>query len=217
MCAAVNIARKHDTDVHICQHCEVTKAGYHHGDLRNALIEAGLRLSSESGPAAVGIRAAARAAGVTPTAAYRHFPDAAALLAAVRRRAFESLAAAVSAEVETVPSGAPGDRLEAIGRAYVAFALAKPGWYRTAFGPGAGSLEDARAHGTAFTLLGDVLDALVAARELPPDRRPMADLAAWSAVHGLATLLLDGPLAALPPAAVDATIARTLAMVRAGL
>jgi hypothetical protein len=107
--------------------------------------------------------------------------------------------------------------LEAIGRAYVAFALAEPGWYRTAFGQGFGSLDDARAQGTAFTILGEVLDELVAAGELPPERRPMADLAAWSAVHGLATLLLDGPLATLPPAAVEAVIARTLAMVRAGL
>jgi AcrR family transcriptional regulator len=195
----------------------MSKESYHHGDLRNALIEAGLQLSSKSGPTAVRVRAAARAAGVTPTAAYRHFHDAADLLAAVRRRAFELLATAVSAEVDASRVGAPSDRLEAIGRAYVAFALAEPGWYRTAFGPGAGSLEDARVQGTAFTLLGAVLDELVAAGELPSKRRPMADLAAWSAVHGLAMLLLDGPLTALAPDAVEAVIARTLAMVRAGL
>jgi hypothetical protein len=99
----------------------------------------------------------------------------------------------------------------------VTFALAEPGQYRTAFGRGAGSLEAARGEGTAFTILSEVLDELVAAGELPLDRRPMADLAAWSAVHGLAMLLLDGPLAALPPAARDATVTRTLAMIRSGL
>lgn len=213
-----------------------SRATYHHGNLPEALVAAGAALAERGGPEQVGVRAAAREVGVTPTAAYRHFASAEQLRAAVRDRAFAVLSRAVQAEVTKVDSVggeeealspsramAVGDlaarRLEAVGRGYVHFAVAEPGLFRTAFGHGGGTLppDTAAVPGSAFALLADVLDDLVTAGRLSPARRPLAEIAAWSAVHGLAHLLLDGPLAALPEAAVEAALDRTLAMIGQGL
>jgi AcrR family transcriptional regulator len=195
---------------------------YHHGDLRNALIVAGAKLAEHGGPRAVGVRSAARAVGVTPTAAYRHFANADALLQAVKERAFDALADGMRAEMADLPvtGDAATDAMQrayAIGRAYVRVALAEPGLFRTAFGEdhddsGAGREEDA-----SFLMLRKVVDDLVTARVLPAERRPMAEFAAWSAVHGLAMLILDGPLADLTEEAREAVRERTLDMVARGL
>lgn len=205
-------------------HAVEPRTTYHHGDLRNALVEAGARLAEEGGPEGVGIRAAARRVGVTPTAAYRHFGGAEELLGAVRERAFAALGRAVQEEVAKVDSGGGAGavavhRLHAIGRGYVRFALAEPGLFRTAFGQGGGTLPAEGTAGTASAigLLSGVLDDLVASGALPPERRPLAEVAAWSAVHGLARLLLDGPLAPLPAHAREAALERTLTMISSGL
>ena len=95
-------------------------------------------------------------------------------------------------------------RLRATGTAYLEFALSEPGWFRTAFAvpPGLHYLDDGEGEGPSglgpLELLGVQLDALSAAGALPAERRPQAEIAAWSAVHGLAMLLLDGPLRELP-------------------
>ena len=205
---------------------------YHHGNLRKALVEAGTRLAEQGGPEHVGVRAAAREVGVTPTAAYRHFADADELRSAVKDRAFQALAEAVQAEVASVADPGAGDagsagdagdvaarRLEAIGRGYVHFALAEPGLFRTAFGQGGGTIptDSGAETRSAFALLVEVLDDLVIAGWLPADRRPLAEIAAWSAVYGLARLLLDGPLAPLPGDVREAALQRTLAMIREGI
>ena len=97
-------------------------------------------------------------------------------------------------------------RLDAIGRAYVEFAAAEPGWFRTAFAaprtlPSSAPGEGAGAGGLGpYELLGARLDELVEVGAIPPERRPGAEYAAWSAVHGLSTLLDDGPLRDLPAA-----------------
>ncbi|WP_205856124.1 TetR/AcrR family transcriptional regulator [Phytoactinopolyspora endophytica] len=192
---------------------------YHHGDLRNALITAGAELAGQGGPDAVGIRPAARMVGVTPTAAYRHFSDADQLLNAVKDRAFTVLLEAMREHVAAIgTSGTPADRavqrLEAIGRAYIEAALAEPGLFRVAFGE-RGSLPDlpAEAMPPTFRVLNETLDELVDAGVMPPDRRPMAELAAWSAVHGFARLVLDGPLSQLPDAARREASERIIGMV----
>lgn len=199
------------------------RTSYHHGDLRNALIRAGAELAEQGGPEAVGIRAAARHVGVTPTAAYRHFTNAMDLQCAVQETAFDSLAGAMRTELAKVdPDGDPTDvamrRLYAIGRAYVRHGLSEPGLFRTAFFSIDGaSMEPGRQADGAFAILGKTLDDLVAGGYLPAERRPFAEFAAWSAVHGLVRLILDGPLADLDEARRDALVERTLDMVARGL
>lgn len=172
---------------------------YHHGSLRSALIEASIALAREGGPDRVVLREAARAAGVSHAAAYRHFTDRDALLAEVAAHARTQLAKAMLARVDRAEG--PFDRLGAVGTAYIDFAMTEPGLFRTAFtshpatdaSPPTNSLEP-------YHVLSGVLDEAQAAGLLGPDQREGAEIAAWSAVHGLAELLLDGPLPTTPEA-----------------
>ena len=201
---------------------------YHHGDLRRALLDAAVELARAGGPEAVLLRAATRAAGVAPNAAYRHFADRDALLGAVSLHAQSQVAAAMEHELEHVGvHGAPLERaraaLRAVGTGYLRFAQAEPGLFRTAF-----TVNDDLRHAadpagrgpggrTPFELLGDALDQLVAAGGLAAAHRRGADLLAWSAVHGLATLLLTGPLRGLDPGTVEVLGQRLIDMVERGL
>src|SRR5258706_3129278 len=101
------------------------KKGYHHGALHSALIEASIALAREGGPDSVILREAARAAGVSHSAAYRHFADREALLAEVSRRARSELAAQMRRGVDRAAD--PISRLGAVGTAYIDFALTQPG------------------------------------------------------------------------------------------
>ncbi|MBV8349839.1 MAG: TetR/AcrR family transcriptional regulator [Mycolicibacterium sp.] len=184
---------------------------YHHGALRSALIEASIALAREGGPDRVILREAARAAGVSHSAAYRHFADREALLAEVSRFARNQLATEMRRRVNR--SRDPRRRFRAVGTAYIDFALTEPGLFRTAFTSHpatSGDTADDRPtggegpnHTTAaepYEILGQVLDQAQAAGVLNPRRRPGAEIATWSAVHGLAVLLLDGPLPTSTPA-----------------
>ena len=183
------------------------RTSYHHGDLANALADAATEMARTGGPDAVVLRAAARAAGVSAAAAYRHFADHGELLQVVRRRALDSLAAAMQVSLdEGEPLADPAEeslrRLRALGRAYIKFALTDPGLFRTAFcrpeKPVPGAVKAIATHGP-YALLSGVLDELVEHGVLDPDRRVGAEIPAWAAVHGLATLLIDGPLAMITP------------------
>ena len=175
---------------------------YHHGALHSALVEASIALAREGGPDRVILREAARAAGVSHSAAYRHFADREALLAEVSRHARSELAAEMRRRVARAKG--PRHRLRAVGTAYIDFALTEPGLFRAAFTShpatspvadqnraDAGSPSDSA---DPFDILGEVLDQCQAAGLMDPHRRPGAEIAAWSAVHGLAGLLVDGPL-----------------------
>ncbi len=204
------------------------RRAYHHGDLRRALLDAGVALARAGGPEAVLLRAATRAAGVAPNAAYRHFADRDALLAAVSLHAQAQVAAAMERELaEVTAADEPLDRaraaVRAVGAGYLRYARTEPGLFRTAF-----SVNDDLRHAadpegrgpggrTPFELLGHALDDLVDAGGLSPGNRLGADLLAWSAVHGLATLLLTGPLRALDADTVEALGGRLLDMVERGL
>ena len=200
---------------------------YHHGDMRRALLDAGVELARAGGPEAVVLRAATRAAGVEPNAAYRHFADRGALLAAVALQAQAQAAAAMEQELAHVAAATPLERaraeVRAVGTGYLRFARAEPGLFRTAFSANDDLRHAADPAGrgpggrTPFQLLGDAVDALVAAGGLAPEQRPGADLLAWSAVHGLATLLLTGPLRRLDAQTVDGLGRRLLDMVERGL
>jgi AcrR family transcriptional regulator len=201
------------------------RTGYHHGDLANALADAATDMARDGGPEAVVLRAAARRAGVSAAAAYRHFADHGDLLLAVKQRALTALSAAMQAGLETGTAGAD-PALEAVrkfrllGAAYIDFALADPGLFRTAFCRPGREDADVPTRITAsrpYQLLARVLDELVSCGLLAPDRRPLAEIATWSAVHGLAVLLIDGPLARLPPDERARSIQRTLDVVIDGI
>jgi AcrR family transcriptional regulator len=201
---------------------------YHHGRLRAALVDAGLELARADGPEAVVLRAATRAAGVSHNAAYRHFADRDELLRAVCERCMSRLAQLMEQRIDALPADpdpvtAAWARLDAVGRAYVEFATTEPGWFRTAFavprtvntfGPGEGT----GASGLGpFALLCTRLDELVDVGAIPPERRPRAEYAAWAAVHGLSTLLNDGPLRDLPAAERAHALHAVLDLVARGL
>jgi AcrR family transcriptional regulator len=194
------------------------RAGYHHGDLANALADAATDMAREGGPEAVVLRAAARRTGVSAAAAYRHFADHGDLLRAVKDRALIALTAAIEAGLqsgEVLPDRADEAvrRLRILGTAYIGFALADPGLFRTAFCRPEGDVIDVPARiasSRPYQLLAGVLDELADCGLLPPDRRPLAEIATWSAVHGLSTLMLDGPLAALTGPERARSITRTL-------
>jgi AcrR family transcriptional regulator len=204
------------------------RSTYRHGDLHHALLEAGTELARAGGPDAVVLREATRRVGVVPNAAYRHFADRQALLAAVRSAALSALAAAIEAELATLPhQDNPADaaraRLRAVGTGYLRFAQAEPGLFRTAFSVPADRPDTAgptRAGDSGmrpFQLLAAALDELVDAGVLPHQRRPGAELLAWSAVHGLAVLLIDGPLSGLDHTRTHTIEQRLLDMVERGL
>ena len=181
-----------------CQHCVVTSAAkptYHHGDLRNALVAQATELARAGGPDAVILREAARRVGVSPSAAYRHFPSREGLLAAVASRAREALGTEMLAWLDRVPAGpdprmAALDRFRATGASYIAFALAEPGLFRVAFVPCDPSLL-VRDDPSPYDILSSAIDAVTAAGAMPLSRRRHAEEVAWSAVHGAAVLIGD--------------------------
>lgn len=174
------------------------RRSYHHGDLRNALVEAATSLADRHGPSAVTVREACRQVGVSPAAAYRHFADQAALLDAVADAALRELAARMRTALAAVPEGADAGataltRFRSVGLSYVDYALARPGLFRTAYVcPAAGRHAGPGDH--PRRVLVEIIDELIAVGDLLPGRRRNADVAAWSGVHGLALLLLDGVL-----------------------
>jgi AcrR family transcriptional regulator len=201
---------------------------YRHGDLRRALLEAGIELARAGGPDAVVLREATRRAGVVPNAAYRHFASRQDLLQAVRSAAIAKLARAMEAKLGKLRPGRDAAdfaraSLGAVGAAYLRFAQAEPGLFRTAFSATEEKLplgDPARAGPSGlnpFELLGATLDRLVDAGVLPPERRPGAEFLAWSAVHGLAMLIIDGPLHFLPAAQKRAIEKRLIELVTKGL
>ncbi|MEV6685341.1 TetR/AcrR family transcriptional regulator [Streptomyces sp. NPDC051130] len=201
---------------------------YRHGNLRNALLDAALELAREGGPDAVSLREVTRRAGVSPNAAYRHFADRGALVHEVSQAAMARVALAMEAEIAGLaPTGDPAARararFRAVGTGYIRFAVAEPGWFRTAFHVPADMTyaTDASAAGagglTPFELLGAALDALVETGVLPPGRRPGAEFLAWSAVHGLAVLVIDGPLRGVTPEQAHNAGQDVIAMIERGI
>lgn len=165
----------------------LTNAPYHHGNLRQALLEAALIILEREGEAGLGLRDLARAVGVSPAAPYRHFDGRAALLEALAVTGFQRFTAAMEA-VATAPGDDP---MRAMGKTYVLFALENANLFRLMFSPQL--RKDARpglrmAADAAFDTLRHVVGGDVRAGRIKA-------LAAWAKVHGLAVLLLDGQIA----------------------
>lgn len=169
------------------------RRGYHHGNLREALIQATLDLIAAKGPSGFTVAEAARLAGVSPAAPYRHFRDAEALLAEVAVRGFERLEEALT----RAWAGGQSNLLsgfEALGRAYLRFAREQSAYYAAMFEtnlavdvhPGLQTASD-----RAFGVLRDAADRLAAG--LPREKRPPALMVAlhiWTLSHGIASLFV---------------------------
>jgi AcrR family transcriptional regulator len=171
------------------------RRGYHHGNLREALIRAALDLIAEKGPAGFTFADAARSAGVSSAAPYRHFRDREALIADVARRGFELFEAALShAWSDGRPD--PYTAFENIGRAYLTFARNETAHYSAMFEAGIPldadpGLRDAANR--AFEILRRASEVLCA--PMPQEKRPpalMMSLHIWALSHGIASLFARG-------------------------
>ncbi len=200
---------------------------FRHGDLRNALMASGLEMARVAGPNAVVLREATRQAGVSPNAAYRHFSSQAALLAAVRSACLSRLAAAIEAEMKKCrpardPQVFARKSLRAVGMGYLGFAMTEPGMFRTAFSVPPPVHEQNPANTASmglnpFQLLTLSLDQMQKSGLLSKRNRQDAEYLAWSTVHGLALLVLEGPLHKMPRKKVLALGERLVVMVERGL
>ncbi len=210
---------------------------YRHGDLHRALLDAALELARLGGPDAISLREVTRRAQVAPSAAYRHFANREALQHEVSMAAQAKVAAAMEQERElrlstlakavspAAPDAATVARvlLRAVGAGYLRFAWQEPGWFRAAFWVHRDLQHSAAAMAAGpqgrspYQLLSAALDAMVAAQILPVERRPGAEALAWSTVHGMAVLMIDGPLRAVDDATRRVLAERLLTMVENGL
>lgn len=173
------------------------RAAYHHGDLRRTLLDASAALLEAEGLGALSLREVARKAGVSHNAPYYHFKDCGSLLAALAEEGFAQLARQMAEARQAAPN--PRARVEACGLAYVRFAVGSPARFKMMFRPelAAPSEEAAVARSSTpalDTLMGAIVEAQAAGLAPAGDPRPLV-LTCWSAVHGLASLWLDGPLA----------------------
>ena len=190
----------------MADHPDDRRRSYHHGNLREALVAAALDLIDQKGPNGFSFAEAARAAGVTPAAPYRHFADREALVTEVARRGFERFAEALErAWNDGQPS--PLSAFEALARAYLRFAREDRGYYAAMFDSGVPRHADpalSAAADRAFGVLTNATAALV--RHLPPDRRPpvhMMSYHIWALSHGVAELFGDGRERRAPISAED--------------
>jgi AcrR family transcriptional regulator len=172
---------------------------YHHGDLRRAFLAEAAKLVEAEGIQALRLREVARRVGVSHAASTNHFPDKSALLAELAADGFDELANELEREAKSLRKH-PAARLRGAGRAYIRFALRRPGHYRVMFGHTLAQETPARlatSGGRAYGLLEQVVAAaLPKSRARNPERVREAAFLAWSAVHGAATLILDG---SIPP------------------
>ncbi|MFE3025841.1 TetR/AcrR family transcriptional regulator [Nocardia tengchongensis] len=168
-----------------------TAQPYHHGDLPTALLRAAVELLEENGAAELSLRAAARRAGVSTAAPYRHFADRDALLSAVAAVGYRDLAARLAA---AHPAPVTAEDLATIAIAYVQFALERPGLFRVMFAEPCDPTSPERV--AATEAIHEYVKNIVQQAFPVADPESMA-IAVWSLVHGLAFLHMDGKLDAI--------------------
>ncbi len=190
---------------------------YHHGDLAHAMLQEAVRTIQKQGIAALTLRGVGERLGVSRTALYRHFADKQGLLAAVAAEGFRMLRAALVEAWDARGRGREG--FEAMGAAYVRFAVAHTGHYRVMFGgvvpPGNEDCEVSVAGGDAFQAL---VDAIVEQQQrgliVSDDPLQLARYI-WSVVHGISMLALDGLLPT--PAEAEALVRYANERLRTGI
>ena len=174
---------------------ELRKSGYHHGDLRSGLIEATRRLVEERGPDGFSVTDACRLAGVSTAAPYKHFKDKNEMLVAMVLEGMVRHRENMLTALEGILVGSP-DRVTALGREYINFALTENGVFRLKFGGFTDRLQDDRlqqvGEGTFEIVLREVMQCLGESEITAEVRRRGFML--WSFVHGLSFLLADDKL-----------------------
>jgi AcrR family transcriptional regulator len=187
---------------------------YHHGRLRQAMVEAATQLIAEVGPHAVTVREAARRAGVSPGAPFRHFPNRAALMTAVAEEAMRRFQQAIGACLAQAARLGPREKLEVIGKAYVGWAVAHPAYFKALSNrdlidfEGSSVLMGMSAQTEA--LLAGLLGEARALGLLRGDDVAGAALGARAMVYGLARMYVDGHFIGLTREAVIARMEATL-------
>lgn len=193
----------------------MTKSSYHHGHLREALIDEAVSAVRDDGPRGLTIRNLARRIGVSHNAAYRHFADRDDLVAAVVDRMRAELMKTISSRWDDVHADDPVLRarrkLAETGRAYVEYASSEPGLFRLAFGAFSALAVDPRSlEADPLRVLGQALDELVQVGFLDPEARIDAETICWSTVHGFSILCIDGPLRQSTPTERSAALDRVV-------
>lgn len=170
---------------------------YHHGNLRRALLDAALMLVEREGPKGVSLRSVARLAGVSPAAPYRHFPGKEGLLASVAEEGFRAMTSAMEAAVDANKE-LPLAGFRAVAFAYVKYAAVHPSHFRVMFGPEIADHSRYPGLKESSERSLDLLTRMIKSCQRPDliggvEPRDLA-VAAWSTLHGLATLLVDDQL-----------------------
>jgi len=198
----------------MAQEQPIGKRGYHHGNLRAALVSATRELLAARGPRGFTLADAARKAGVSAAAPYRHFTDRDALMRAVAHEGFILFGKRIFAA--TKDHRDPREALVAMGRAYLAFARAEPGYYAAMFALRHG--DDAppdEEHAAAFQLLISTIASILAERRLPDDAACPLAFQIWSLSHGVATLDMAGHLDDAVMSAEDILVGGAMALLAA--
>jgi AcrR family transcriptional regulator len=183
------------------------RKSYHHGNLRAALIEAALELITEKGPTGFTLAEAARTAGVSPAAPYRHFKGREDLIAELALVGFDMFADLLEHAFTKGPTGSPLDAFYRVGRAYLAFARRYPGHYIAMFESGvsiAGNSELTHVSNRAMAVLTRAAEALMA--HLPTHKRPPAIMVShhiWAMSHGIVELFARGTPGSRAPFSPD--------------
>ncbi|HKY91940.1 MAG TPA: TetR/AcrR family transcriptional regulator [Nevskiaceae bacterium] len=185
------------------------RTAYHHGNLRQALVEAGLAHLESAERGEISLRELARQVGVTANAVYRHFADKEALLAALAAEGFRRLREAQVAAEQ--PGRDPADTLHTAGRSYIAFARANPALYRLMFGRFDSTTHGSELAEAARASFAKLLAQVAVAQQLSPDDPKVLEAAVfgWGLTHGLSQLALDGQfdhLTSDPDALIDAAM-----------
>ncbi len=178
------------------------KRGYHHGNLRQALVDAALQLIEEKGPTGFTLSEAAKSAGVTPAAVYRHFEGREDLIAEAARQGYQIFADLMDyAYAKGQPSALAS--FEATGRAYLAFARKYPGHYVAMFESGISINRTPELAILANRALGVLERAAVElSQHIPPDKRPPAQMVSahiWAMSHGVVELFARGSPGTMSP------------------
>lgn len=195
------------------------KDKYHHGDLRRALIDAALHLIAEQGISSLTLREVAQQVGVSRMAPYRHFADKADLLAAVAEEGFRALKAELDRAAEAEAD--PVQRLQAIGVAYVDYAVRHAAHYRVMFGStmsdGHSDSALAQVAGETFAVLVHTLVACQQSGQVRTAEPTQQAQIAWAAVHGLSMLAIDGQLSIAKCSSIQALAIETTQTLITGL
>ncbi len=180
---------------------------YHHGDLRRALLQAAVDLVGEVGVQGLSLREVARRAGVTHAAPYRHFPSKESLVAAIAEDGYRTMMRYMQEAQASLGDAPPLQRFYASGNGYLQFALAHPAYFRLMFGATELNRRDypslREAAEAAFHLLLDSVVACQESGELKAGDPRELGLAAWSSIHGLASLWVDHQLHHLQLGEID--------------